>query len=139
MELVCILYELAIHAVREAKVCHRSMDPAGRGRAVSDAVEVLAELIHSLNLSEGAGLSLRLRDLYGYMQQRLLEAHTTKNETLLVEVEGLLTTLLEAWRGLNAQPAADGQTGPPADPPVPRGHYGAFSAAAPASTQDWRL
>ena len=58
-------------------------------------------------------LSGRLRNLYLYMQQRLLDANMQQVDPPLAEVLGLLITLEEAWSGVAAQLAQnrDAQTG----------------------------
>lgn len=96
--LVVALYEGAIEAVRSAKKCLASGDIMARGRATTKAVNILTELLVSLNHEEGGTVSRNLQQLYLYSQKRLLEAHTRQTREPLDEVEKLLSTLFEAWQ-----------------------------------------
>jgi len=53
-----------------------------------------------LNVEAGGEIAQRLNALYSYMTRRLLEANIKQSETMLVEVDGLLATLEEAWLGI---------------------------------------
>ena len=97
MQLITALYEAGISSVQEAQRCLASGDIMARSAAVTKGVNILSELLVSLNHEKGGDISQNLQRLYGYMQQRLLEAHMKKTAGPLAEVEGLLKTLLEAW------------------------------------------
>ncbi len=97
--LVIALYEGTIHAIGRARQCLTTNDPWGRAKAISKAVELLTELLISLNHKEGGEISANLKRLYSYMQCRLLEAHAQKAAAPMDEVERLLETMLEGWRG----------------------------------------
>jgi len=99
-ELVQILYEAAIAAVRDARAALERRDIGGRARAVSKAVAILAELGASLSPNAGGDLSQKLAALYDYMQRRLLAANFQQVDQPLAEVQGLLETLAEAWNAL---------------------------------------
>ncbi|HXG35180.1 MAG TPA: flagellar export chaperone FliS [Bryobacteraceae bacterium] len=104
LELVRILYRLAIERLREAKLHQASGDVLARSRALTAASEVLAELTCALDLQKGGELSRRLAELYQYMQVRLLEANFRQDMALVDEVIGLLATLLEAWQQIEPEP-----------------------------------
>jgi flagellar protein FliS len=95
--LVTALYEGAIKAVQEARHCLETADIWGRSKAISKAVDILTELILSLDHDKGGDLSKRLQELYGYMQHRLLTAHANQEDQPMAEVISLLTTLLDGW------------------------------------------
>ena len=97
VRLIVALYEGAIDSVGRARTCFEHGDIWGRGQAVSRAVNILAELISSLDHTKGGEMSANLKRLYDYMQRRLLEAHATKTKEPFNEVEKLLSDLLEAW------------------------------------------
>jgi flagellar protein FliS len=97
LQLVVAMYETAILRTREARMCLESGDVWGRARAISKAVNILTELISSLNPEVSGAIGPNLDRLYHYMQRKLQEAHVTKKPEPLVEVEKLLTQLLEAW------------------------------------------
>ena len=121
MELVRLLYQAATAAVRDARRCLEAQDIAGRSRSISKACDILAELMGALDHERGGEISMRLAQLYDYMQRRLIEANFRQSDPPLVEVLGLLSTLSEAWNGLRAESA----------PPVP-----AASSWGPMVTQD---
>jgi flagellar protein FliS len=106
VRLVVALYEGAIDSVRRARTCFDQGDIWGRGQAVSRAVNILAELISSLDHNNGGELSENLKRLYDYMQRRLLEAHASKTKEPFDEVEKLLSDLLSAWVVVAQQSAA---------------------------------
>lgn len=104
IELVRILYRLAIDRIREAREHLEKGDIAGRSKAISVASEALLELNVSLDHEVGGELSRRLAQLYEYIVWRLLEANVQQSAEPLNEALKLLTTLLEAWQGINPEP-----------------------------------
>ena len=98
VRLVVALYEGAVDAVREARQCLRSGDIMLRSRNINKAVKILTELLVSIDQERGGEIGGQLKSLYAYMQSRILAAHCEQSEAPLKEVEGLLTTLLEAWQ-----------------------------------------
>jgi flagellar secretion chaperone FliS len=105
VELIRILYEGAVQAVDQALVALHSGDILGRGRSVSKAIEILAEL--QVSLRPGGAqqqYANTLRELYGYMQRQLMRGHSEQSEKMLQEVSRLLNTLLEGWAGAMNQP-----------------------------------
>jgi flagellar protein FliS len=115
LELVRMLYQGASHAVRQARHALAEGDIAGRSRAISNAYDILAELVGSLDRERGGEIAVRLAHLYDYLQRRLLDANFQQADAPLAEVLSLLATLAEAWDGAQAQ------TAPPAVPANPWG------------------
>lgn len=99
MQLIIALYEGGIGAVQEAKRCLEGRDIMARSKAITKAVNILAELRLSLSQdrAEAQEVSANLGRLYHYMTQRLLDANAKQIMEPLVEVEGLLRTMLEGW------------------------------------------
>src|SRR5579871_6254796 len=97
IDLIRLLYQRAISSVEDAREHLRQKRIAARCAAINRAYAVLAELIVSLRTEAEPEISHRLRVLYLYMQQRLLEANMQQAEAPLSEVLGLLTTLDEGW------------------------------------------
>jgi flagellar protein FliS len=110
VELTRMLFEGAVQAVQEAVTAHRAGDILARGNAVTRAVEILGELRFSLRRDVAPQYCDTLSGLYGYLQNRLIQAHAEKSESMLQEVVRLIQTLLEGWIGamdnLNALEAA---------------------------------
>jgi flagellar protein FliS len=109
VQLVRMLYQGALAAVRDARRQLAAGDIAGRSQAVSRAFEILTELTTSLDRARGGEIAIRLAQLYDYIQRRLLEANAHQQDAPLAEVLGLLTTLAEAWQEI-------GETNRPAEP-----------------------
>ncbi len=106
--LIRLLYRGAVDAVRAARTCLKAADIAGRSAQITKAARILTELSVSLDHANGGEISRGLAELYDYMQRRLNEANFHQVEAPLAEVEGLLSTLLEAWErisGVDSEPA----------------------------------
>ncbi len=107
LQLVTRSYEGAIRAVQQAQECFALGDIMGRSKAITKAVSILTELMISLDHKKGGEISANLKRLYSYMQQRLLLAHTQKKVEPLIEVVGLLSNLLEAWKVVERKSAVE--------------------------------
>ncbi len=97
VRLVISLYEGAIKSAQQARQCLSTGDIWGRSRSITKAVEILTELLLSLDHEKGGEMSQNLKRLYSYMQCKLLEAHAKRAEEPIAEVEQLLNTLLQGW------------------------------------------
>jgi flagellar protein FliS len=102
LELVVVLYRGAVDAVLAACRFNEENDHSGRGRSVNKALDILLELTASLDVTAGGPVAVQLRDLYAYMQDRLIQAHTEASNVKLIEVAGLMRTLLDGWQQIAA-------------------------------------
>ena len=102
VKLVRILYRGAIDAVDAARVHLRNGAIRERSRQITKALEILHELLRSLDHNRGGTISRSLADLYVYMTKRLIEANCKQIDPPLAEVSQLLATLLEAWTSVPA-------------------------------------
>ncbi|SEK00514.1 flagellar export chaperone FliS [Paraburkholderia diazotrophica] len=99
--LIVMLYQGARQAIAQARMHLQQGDIPGRGLAITKAIRIIGEgLQAALNLEAGGEIAGRLDALYSYMTRRLLEANIKQSEAMLVEVDGLLATLEEAWLGI---------------------------------------
>jgi flagellar protein FliS len=109
--LVVALYQGAIESSAIARKFMASGDIPARTKAINKTINIITELLRSLNDEKGAEVSANLRQLYVYMQRRVIEAHTKKQQAPLEEVERLLGTILEGWKvanqKLSVSPASD--------------------------------
>jgi flagellar protein FliS len=103
IELVNLLYQTCTGAVREARVHLEGGKIAARSQSITQASEILLELIASLDHERGGEISQGLGQLYNYMLRRLTEANFQQSDAPLAEVLGLLCTLKEAWEELKPQ------------------------------------
>ena len=104
VKLVTMLYRGAIDSVAAARRHLNSGEIRERSRQITKALEILNELMRSLDRERGGQISRSLADLYAYMLGRLIEANTKQIEQPLSEVHSLLITLLEGWKGLRETP-----------------------------------
>lgn len=117
VELTRMLFEAAVQAVEEAVTAHRGGDILARGNAVTKAVQILGELRFSLRRDVAPQYCDTLSGLYGYLQNRLIQAHAEKSESMLQEVSKLIQTLLEGWIGaMHNLSALDAAVAPDAGP-----------------------
>ena len=132
IELIRLLYQAAMDAVREARRRLEAGEIQQRAQAINQSSEVLLELMKSLDFDRGGELAGRLAQLYDYMLRRLTEANFKQADAPLAEVLDLLTTLAEGWAAV--QPATvepQPQTG---------SHWTPFSSDTTASSsQTWSL
>ena len=106
LSLVRLLYDNALQSVKTAREMLQARDIAARSDAIFKASDCLCLLTDSLSLEEGGEISSNLLALYGYMQNRLLQANLNQTDDPLAEVQSLLTTLHSAWAEL-----ADAESG----------------------------
>ena len=118
IQLVRLLYQGAIVSVREARSHMAAGKITERSRSISRAHAILSELASSLDYKRGGELSLRLAQLYDYMQRRLLEANSRQIDEPLAETLGLLATLGEAWDGIQEEAAPARSENPWAQAPA---------------------
>jgi flagellar protein FliS len=113
--LVVMLYQGTRQAIAQARTYLQQGNVAERGGAISKAIRIIESgLQQSLNVVAGGEIGHRLHALYGYTTRRLFDANLKQSEAMLVEVDGLLDTLEEAWIGIApeiarmaAQPSAE--------------------------------
>jgi flagellar protein FliS len=99
--LIVMLYQGARKAIALARMHLQQGNIAARGEAIGKAIEIIGSGLQvSLNQEAGGDIAERLDALYTYMTRRLLEANLKQSEAMLVEVDGLLATLEEAWIGI---------------------------------------
>src|ERR1039457_5422008 len=100
IELVNLLYQACVQAVREARRHLAEGRIAERSREINKACQIVIELATSLDHERGEEISRRLALLYDYTQRRLLEAKMQQSDPPLADVLGLLSTLSEGWAGI---------------------------------------
>ncbi|MFM0735297.1 flagellar export chaperone FliS [Paraburkholderia sediminicola] len=113
--LIVMLYQGARQAIAQARMHVQQGNVPARGEAIGKAIQIVESGLQlSLNVEVGGEIAERLDALYAYMSRRLLEANIKQSEAMLVEVDGLLATLEEAWIGIApeiarmaTQPAAE--------------------------------
>jgi len=97
IELVVMLYDGALRFVADARDAHQQQDLVRRGRALSRAMAIVAELQNTLNLRDGGAVGIELDRLYTYISSRLVAVNVTGDASALDEVSKLMLPLRDAW------------------------------------------
>lgn len=148
VEIVHILYQVAIDSLNTAIAHLRSGDAFARARAVTKAELAVDELILSLDHSVGAPFTKTLSDLYGYVLQQTVTGHAKKSEQAFREALSILTTLSEGWAGVRDQICKDAprlqlEEDTPQTVPSTHNHpysaYGQSPTLAAIGSRDWSL
>ena len=96
--LIVLLFEGAEAAIRQAKFKMHDQDIAGKGSAISQAIQIVTNgLRASLDVKAGGELAERLAALYEYVAARLLWANLKNDEAALDECLNLLGEIHSAW------------------------------------------
>lgn len=95
--LVVMLYEEAIRYLKEAVEAFEGRDPERKCERLIFGMEVISELLSSLDTEAGGEIAKNLKGLYTYMLQRLVLAEAEGNVGKVQEVISMLQELLEAW------------------------------------------
>ncbi|KWK22104.1 flagellar protein FliS [Burkholderia stagnalis] len=114
--LIAMLYQGARQAIALARMHLQQGNIPARGEAIGKAIRIVESgLQTALNREQGGEIAARLDALYSYIGRRLVEANAKASEPILVEVDGLLATLEEAWTGIAPEVAR--MAAQPADQP----------------------
>lgn len=105
MKLVNMLYRAAIESVQAARRHLAAGEIRERSQKIVKTWKIVHELRQSLD-DRGGEMTRSLRDLYIYMQGRLLEANARQEDAPLADVENLLTTLHQGWQAAAASVTA---------------------------------
>jgi flagellar protein FliS len=97
VEIVHLLYQVAIDNLNAAITCLKEGDNSGRSRAVSKAQGAIDELIVALDHTVDAPFTRNLAELYDYVQREIISGHTQRSERALGNALGILTILSEGW------------------------------------------
>ena len=110
-QLIIMLFDGAIVAVKAALVHMDARDAEKKGTAISKAITIINEGMRaSLDKKAGGAIAENLDALYHYMVSRLLQANLNNDPALLQEVLALLAELRGAWDAIgSAQPGTGSQ------------------------------
>ncbi len=105
-EILLMLYDGAIKFLTNAKTLIAARDMAGKGNAISRALDIVNELDSTLNMEKGGELSRNLHTLYLFCNKRLLMANLKASPEILDEVITILTNLRSAYAAIATLPEA---------------------------------
>lgn len=105
-EIVVLLYDGAIKFLNRAKERLEANDMAGKGNAISKALDVINELDSSLNKEKGGDLAANLHGLYSFCNKQLLMANIKKSSVMIDDVIRVLSGLRNAYAEILTLPEA---------------------------------
>lgn len=109
-QLVVLLFDGALSAMKKAAILIDQGDISGKGQALSKAINIITNGLRAgLNHDVGGDLAANLDSLYDYMTRRLLQANLHNDLAAIDEVATLLTNIADAWKEIspNNQNARD--------------------------------
>lgn len=106
--ILLMLYEGAIRFTKQAQQALREKKVAEKGKFVSKATAIVAELMATLDFKAGGQLASDLESLYVFMIDKLIEGNLNNDEQCFKVVENLLMTLYQAWKDVIENPRPDG-------------------------------
>jgi flagellar protein FliS len=100
-QLVLMLFDGAIQFLERAMLGFDIEDPLEMNETVHNnitrAQDIINELNSTLNMDQGGKIALVLRDLYGYMDNKLFESNIRKESQGVQEVIDRLGTVQAGW------------------------------------------
>ena len=101
-QLVLLMYDGALRFMAQARAGFALPEENPRRietihTALLRAQAILSELRANLDMEAGGDIATNLDRLYDYHIRRLFECNMRKDEAPLIEVEGLVRTLRDAW------------------------------------------
>ena len=96
--LIALLLSTLKLRIQQARHGLERQDAAAKGTHLSKALDILSYLKVCLEPQPGATeISENLRSLYTYMEQRILEANRSRDDSILLEVTELIGELEAGW------------------------------------------
>ncbi len=100
-QLINLLFERTLQAVRIARNALRQGDMALKGEQIGLAVRYIEEgLKLCLNKELGGDLAVNLDNLYEYCVRQLTLGNMRNDDTPLAEVQRLVESVADGWRGI---------------------------------------
>ncbi len=101
--LVLTLFDAVLGRLTMAQSCIEKDDLVRKTGLLHSSVVLLGELRGSLDLQSGGSLAHNLSDLYDYMARRLVHANTNNDVAAIIEIQGLLRDIREAWAAIGPE------------------------------------
>lgn len=96
LELIVMMYDGVIRFCNQAETAIEARNYVQANRMLQRAQDIIDEL--NINLNMGAGeIAVNLRDLYEFINNKLVEANIKKDRTLLKQMIDLLAELRSSW------------------------------------------
>lgn len=103
-QLIVLLYDGAINAMRRAEIYFQSGNIARRGEMISLAINIIDNGLRAgLNHEVGGQIAADLERLYEYISRSLLEANLNKSGEMLPHLISLMVDMAETWKAIDPQ------------------------------------
>ncbi|TDR56136.1 flagellar protein FliS [Halomonas ventosae] len=103
-QLIVMLFDGALAAIRKARIHLEQGHLADKGLAISKALDIVNQgLVAALDQEKGGEVAERLASLYDYIARQLVAANLHNDGQRLDEAERLLKELAGAWREIGTQ------------------------------------
>lgn len=107
-QLIVMLFDGALAAMRAARIHMEAGNVAEKGRSISKALDIVnSGLAAALDTEKGGEVAERLGSLYDYIARLLLAANLRDDSESLDQAESLLENVASAWREMGS--AAGGE------------------------------
>ncbi|MGM0692365.1 MAG: flagellar export chaperone FliS [Pseudomonadota bacterium] len=105
-QLIVMLFDGALAAIRTARIHLEAGNSAEKGKAISKALDIVNNgLAAALDAERGGEIAERLGSLYDYVTRLLLSANLRNDAESLDQAETLLNDIASAWREIGDQAA----------------------------------
>ncbi len=106
-KLILLLYNGAILFLQQSNEKLQEKDYEQKGVLLMKAHAIVSELLGCLDEEKGGEIATRLKSIYTYMLQRIIDADIKKDFRAIDEVILLLSELREAWQQIITKNRSD--------------------------------
>lgn len=108
-QLITMLYDGAIEAIKRSKACLANGDTMGKVTSIDKAIRIVGDgLISSLDLESADELGAQLLSLYQYISRELVLANAKNDAQKMDDCIALLADLRSAWGQIGQKPEETG-------------------------------
>ncbi|MFC0267347.1 flagellar export chaperone FliS [Kushneria aurantia] len=106
-QLIVMLFDGALAAIKKARWALDNGDIATRGNALSKAINIVDNgLKNALDLEKGGEIAENLYSLYDFVSRSLVKVNRTRDVELLDRIEHIMADIAGAWKEIGPQAAA---------------------------------
>jgi len=95
--LIPLMYEKLLVSLKRGAVCMRSKDFEGKHESLGRALDIISELVGSLDFEHGGEIAQRLVSLYGFWSREVSQAGRGLQPDRIDRVAVMVAELHEAW------------------------------------------
>lgn len=130
-KVLLMLYEGCIRFMKLAKVRMAEKKIGEKGKYISKSIDIISELMNTLDHKVGGQLSVDLENLYMFMIDKLIDANIQNKPENIDTVIDLMSNLYVAWADVINNPRPDGVPSPELQPEL----YAQWQAAQSANNK----